>query len=79
MQGEECIDAVKTAIQVGYRHFDTAQAYQNEADIGVAIHSMMDQQVVTRKDLFIASKLSDEQNAGEKCYIWILFEMCDVY
>ena len=35
---EETKDVVKKAIEVGYRHFDTAQAYFNEAEIGEAIN-----------------------------------------
>ena len=34
---EETKNVVKKAIEVGYRHFDTAQAYFNEAEIGEAI------------------------------------------
>jgi diketogulonate reductase-like aldo/keto reductase len=35
--GKEGEQAVQDAIEIGYRHFDTAQAYGNEADVGAAI------------------------------------------
>ena len=46
-------DAVRTAIDVGYRHIDTAAAYFNEADVGRAVRDSG----VAREDLFITSKL----------------------
>ena len=45
--------AVLEAIEVGYRHFDTAQAYQNEKEVGNAIR----QSGVSRRDLFVTTKL----------------------
>ena len=32
--GPECVDAVRWALELGYRHIDTAQAYGNEASVG---------------------------------------------
>ena len=34
---EETQKAVETAIEIGYRHFDTAQMYRNEAGVGAAL------------------------------------------
>lgn len=50
---EETKDVVKKAIEVGYRHFDTAQAYFNEAEIGQAIK----ESGIEREDLFITTKV----------------------
>lgn len=49
-------DAVKTAIEIGYRHIDTAQAYGNERGVGEAIRTCG----LPREKLFVQSKLAAE-------------------
>ncbi len=51
----ETADAVKTALEVGYRHIDTAEMYQNERGVGQGIRDAG----VERGDVFITSKLSN--------------------
>ena len=53
MRGPECRQAVRTALDLGYRHVDTAQAYRNEREVGAAIK----ESGVDREDLFLATKL----------------------
>ncbi|KAL9303323.1 hypothetical protein ACSQ67_020586 [Phaseolus vulgaris] len=57
--------AITTAIQVGYRHIDCAQAYNNQAEIGSALKKVFDDGVVKREDLWITSKLWCTDHAPE--------------
>jgi len=53
----EVYEAVKKAIAIGYRHFDCAPVYGNEIEIGQALNESIKKGIVTRKDLWITSKL----------------------
>jgi alcohol dehydrogenase (NADP+) len=49
--------AVREAIRLGYRHIDCAMVYRNEVEIGNAIRDAVKEGQVTRKELWITSKL----------------------
>ena len=52
-EGEEAYNAVRTALEVGYRHIDTAQGYGNEKSVGKAIKDSG----IPRDEIFVTSKL----------------------
>jgi aldehyde reductase len=53
---------LQAAIKVGYRHIDTAASYENEKLIGDILKSLFARGVVRREDLFITSKLWNDQH-----------------
>jgi 2,5-diketo-D-gluconate reductase A len=50
--GRECEDAVRWALELGYRHIDTAQAYGNEESVGRALRDSG----VPREEVFVTTK-----------------------
>ena len=52
-EGEEVMNAVKWAIEAGYRHVDTAALYRNEKGVGQAIR----ESGIDRKEIFVTSKV----------------------
>ncbi|GGL39550.1 aldehyde oxidoreductase [Halarchaeum grantii] len=55
---ERCAESVRTALEAGYRHVDTAQYYGNEAAVGRGIAAAD----VDREDVLVATKLHPEQS-----------------
>jgi diketogulonate reductase-like aldo/keto reductase len=53
---EDVVQAVKDAAEIGYRHIDTAQAYENERGVGEGIRACG----VKREDMFVTTKLAAE-------------------
>ena len=56
IDNEKVVDVVKTALEVGYHHIDTAQAYGNEEGVGKAIRESN----IPREEIFITSKIAAE-------------------
>ena len=54
-------EVVKKAINLGYRHIDTAQAYDNEEGIGIGIK----ESGIKREELFITTKIRAEYKTYE--------------
>ncbi len=60
--GTETSDAVRWALEAGYRHIDTAMMYRNEADVARGIR----ESGVPRNEIFITSKLAVQSIADRK-------------
>ncbi|QGU06700.1 putative oxidoreductase [Corynebacterium occultum] len=63
--GEDAVRVVREAIDAGYRHFDTAAMYGNESEIGRGIAEAIAAGDVTRDELFITSKVRNEDHGSE--------------
>jgi len=63
----DAVQAVKDAVEIGYRHIDTAQAYQNERGVGEGIKTCS----VAREKLFVTTKLAAEVKSYKEAVISI--------
>ena len=64
--GDSTYNAVFDSIKAGYRHIDTARAYDNESDVGRAINAAD----VPRENLFITTKLWAEITYARTRRFW---------
>ena len=62
MTGSKCYRAVLHALEVGYRHIDTATMYRNEADVGRALRDSG----VPREEVFVTTKLRPHDAGRER-------------
>ena len=62
LQGQTAIDSVRTGLELGYRHIDTAQIYGNEAEVGQALREAN----VARRDVFVTTKIWTEHLGVER-------------
>ncbi|WP_410635605.1 aldo/keto reductase [Amycolatopsis sp. cmx-4-83] len=58
---EETAQAVRTALEAGYRHIDTAQMYRNEAGVGAGIADAG----LKREDVFVTTKLANDAHGHD--------------
>ncbi len=62
LRGDEGKEAIKFALEVGYRHIDTAQGYHNEAQVGEAIN----ESGLPRNEIFITTKVTNSMQGAQK-------------
>ncbi len=60
--GNETYNAVRTALDYGYRHIDTASIYGNEAEVGKAVK----ESGIPREDIFVTTKVWNSEQGYEK-------------
>lgn len=58
IEPEDTVEAVSKALEIGYRHIDTAQMYGNEAEVGEAIRNSG----IDRGEIFVTSKLNNSNH-----------------
>lgn len=63
--GDEAYNAVLSALKNGYRHIDTATAYENEESVGRAINDFLRESGLDRSELFITTKLWNADHGYE--------------
>ena len=59
---DKAAEAVKRAVEIGYRHFDTAQGYGNERGVGEGIRTCG----LKREEVFVTTKLDAFIKTGRK-------------
>ncbi|KAL0189212.1 hypothetical protein M9458_016311, partial [Cirrhinus mrigala] len=66
LQGQEdTYNAVDAALTAGYRAFDTAAVYRNEAHLGHALRCLLPKHGLSRNDVFITSKLGPKDQGSK--------------
>ena len=53
----EAVAAIKSAVEVGYRHFDTATLYDTEDALGEALNDLIKSKLISRDDVFVTTKV----------------------
>jgi diketogulonate reductase-like aldo/keto reductase len=59
-------EATKTALETGFRHFDCAERYRNEAAVGEAMQEVFKAGIVRREDVFVTTKLWNTNHRPER-------------
>lgn len=59
-------EGIRSALKIGYRHFDCAQNYGNEKEIGLALADAIKEGEIAREDLWITSKLWNDSHREEE-------------
>ena len=60
------ISATRAALEAGFRHFDCAERYRNESEVGEALQAGLAAQNLARKDIFVTSKLWNTNHRPER-------------
>jgi 2,5-diketo-D-gluconate reductase B len=64
LQGAVCVEAVRAALRLGYRHIDTAERYRNEAEVGEGLRQGLREAGLKREDVFVTTKVYHDKLAA---------------
>ena len=64
LKGAVCVDAVKAALRLGYRHIDTAERYGNETEVGEGLSQGLPAAGLKREDVFVTTKVYHDKLAA---------------
>jgi alcohol dehydrogenase (NADP+) len=62
----ETISATRDALEAGFRHFDCAERYRNEREVGEALHAGLAADGIAREDIFVTTKLWNTNHRPER-------------
>lgn len=60
------LTAARDALEVGFRHFDCAERYRNEREVGEALQAGMAAREIKREDIFVTTKLWNSNHRPER-------------
>ena len=63
--GETAVSSVLSALEAGYRHIDTAQMYDNEESVGLAVKKSG----IAREEIFLTSKINNGEHGYDKTMV----------
>jgi len=62
----ETITATRDALEAGFRHFDCAERYRNEREVGIALEAGTASQGISRDEIFVTTKLWNTNHRAER-------------
>jgi len=66
--GDPVRQAVKDALEIGYRHIDTAFIYGNEKEVGQGLNEQITAGIVKREDVFLTTKVWPDSSSHQKAF-----------
>jgi len=63
---EATISATRNALAAGFRHFDCAERYRNESEVGEALQAGLAAEGIAREDIFVTTKLWNTNHRPER-------------
>jgi alcohol dehydrogenase (NADP+) len=60
------IRAIRDALEAGFRHFDCAERYRNEREVGEALEAGLAAEGIARQDIFVTTKLWNSNHRPER-------------